>query len=115
MARSYPAPKGTGVALAALAILIGGAVLMGKKASASEVARGRFNKDGQFYYYEVSGPVNSLDHFAVFVSEPFDEAPPFVRDTALPMAPSYYVDGPRVEALAAGVAYIERVADYMME
>lgn len=109
MAKSYPAPKGTGVALAGLAILIGGAVLMGKKASAAKPARGRFTKDGNFFYYEVAGPVNSLNQFAVFVSDPFDEAPPLERDMALPMVPSYYVD-----SIDDGLSYVVGYADTVL-
>lgn len=110
----YSAPKGSGVGLFGLYALIGGVIIAAvasSKASASARNRGRFSKDGEFFYFEVVSNTNpdNPNAYAVQVSDAFSEIPPEDRDASIAMADAYYTN-----STDDGIAYIEGYADQVI-
>lgn len=106
------APKGSGIAILGLYSVIGLAIFAGVKASkanAKSKERGRMQKDGLFYYYEIAATPDGEAPFAVFASESFAELPPETRDDALAMA----ILAP-LDSAEAGQAFLTEYADALV-
>lgn len=111
---AYRASKAEGLGLFGLYALIGGVVIAAiasSKATAAARNRGRFSKDGEFFYFEVVSNTNPANPnaYAVQVSDAFSEIPPEDRDAAIAMSDAYYTD-----STEDGLAYIEGYADQVI-
>jgi hypothetical protein len=111
---AYRASKSEGIGLVGLYALVGGVIIAAvasSKANAAKRNSGRFSKDGQFYYFQVSENTNPANPaaYAVQVSDAFAEIPPSDRDGAIAMQDAYYT-----QTAEDGQAYIEGYADEVL-